>query len=608
MLSVDSKYFIDAQGRQIMLRGVNTPAKLPSKLETFYDGKNVSFVGKPWPLDVAEEHAKNLKRLGFNMVRLIITWEAVMHDGPDQFDEDYLTYLGKLVSILERHEIFVDIDPHQDVFSRFSGGDGAPEWTFQHAGLIPETFYDTIAATTDYEYRKHQEAPIPFLMWQTNLAKLACQTMFTLFFAGDTYAPKTELQHLFQDQYLKYIEKITEVVKGNKNILCVATMNELSNGYIGNTKLNQVVSVVKMGLMPTSLEGFALADGRAMQIERYVFTKIGFFKRGKELINEKRVRSWNGECIWKEHGVWDYDDQGEPVIKKPNHFAIASKESFADAFYKPFARELYNRVRKVRSGTRILLQTQEFIEPPHWDLEKDGSDVIWGHHWYDPVMTAFRWYQNIFNVYEMTQRVVFFRFFIFRAIRREMARILRSVKKYIGDVPYLMGETGFVMDLNWGLLGIKGPATKDNDYTYVAKGAERTMQGLEANLINACIWNYNIHNTLKNGDDWNSENFSIYCKDLVDPIRAKEGWQRPFPQRIPGRVKHLTYCPRTRVFHTNFKADLNIKAPCEIYLPDFLIEEIPPKVTSSKGEIKIDGQILKFTPESTHAWVKIHFG
>jgi hypothetical protein len=38
------------------------------------------------------------------------------------------------------------IDPHQDVWSRFSGGSGAPGWTFEVAGLDIRKFKATGAA------------------------------------------------------------------------------------------------------------------------------------------------------------------------------------------------------------------------------------------------------------------------------------------------------------------------------------------------------------------------------------------------------------------------------------------------------------------------------
>ena len=91
-LDCNSRFFrVNDCGRAIMLRGVNlsgnakSPTKpmLPSQeKDGFYDGENVSFVGRPFPLVEADEHFKRLKHWGFNFLRFNITWEAIEHKGP----------------------------------------------------------------------------------------------------------------------------------------------------------------------------------------------------------------------------------------------------------------------------------------------------------------------------------------------------------------------------------------------------------------------------------------------------------------------------------------------------------------------------------------------
>src|SRR3990167_2900320 len=489
--------FVDEFGRSVLLRGVNLPAKTPARTHSFYESTGVSYVGRPWPLEVAEEHAQNLRKLGMNWVRLCVPWEAVMPKGPNEFDEEYLTYFGKLIDIFEKHEIFVDIDPHQDAFSRFSGGSGAPKWVFDLVGLIPENFYDTLAALTEYEFLQHEKGPFPYLIWQANLSKLAAMTLFTLFWAGDTYAPKFPIEHFLQEQYLLFVKSVVERVRHKKNILGVATMNELSLGYIGNTNLNKVSGSVKLRAMPTPLEGFALADGQAVSVTKYGLGMLGL-PVGKVLCNEKKVKAWKGNCLWKEHGVWDYDFKGNPVILKKNYFQMPNNKSFADDFYKPFAKTLYYEVKQLCEKVHVILQTQEFVTPPDWHPEGGRTDVLFDRHWYDPIMTALKWYQNLFNVYEVSRFPVFFKFFIDRAVRIQFARLKKMVWKYIGDAPLLLGETGVVMDLYHGLF-YKGPATKKNNYAAVAKGADRLFRAIESDGIHVSIWNYDIFNTLEGG-------------------------------------------------------------------------------------------------------------
>ena len=74
-----------------MLRGVNvsgscklpyTP-RMPSHVrDGFFVDVNISFVGRPFPLDEADEHFGRLRRWGFNFVRFNVAWEALEHEGP----------------------------------------------------------------------------------------------------------------------------------------------------------------------------------------------------------------------------------------------------------------------------------------------------------------------------------------------------------------------------------------------------------------------------------------------------------------------------------------------------------------------------------------------
>ena len=112
------------------------------------------------------------------------------------------------------------IDAHQDVWSRFTGGDGAPLWTLEAAGFDVTGFRDTNAALV---YTNSDEI-VPPMIWPTNYSKLASATMFSLFFGGNDFAPKTliddiSIQDFLQQSYIAAFSRLAEEIKSLPNVV-----------------------------------------------------------------------------------------------------------------------------------------------------------------------------------------------------------------------------------------------------------------------------------------------------------------------------------------------------------------------------------------------------
>lgn len=123
-LHIDGKTFRDPQNREIVLRGINVAgdAKYPKspdvpsrESEQFFEGDDVSFIGRPFSLTDSHVHFQRLRKLGYNTIRYIFTWEAIEHAGPGKYDEEWAAFTIEILRIAKKYEFYVFMDPHQDV-------------------------------------------------------------------------------------------------------------------------------------------------------------------------------------------------------------------------------------------------------------------------------------------------------------------------------------------------------------------------------------------------------------------------------------------------------------------------------------------------------------
>ena len=117
-------YIKDQKGRYVFIHGINVSGsnKFPVNEDpcTFEVKGIPDYVGKPFPIEKADEFFRQIKNLGFNTIRLLISIEGVMPESPDKINYDYINYIRAVVEKAWEHDIYVLLDSHTDaVFSRF---------------------------------------------------------------------------------------------------------------------------------------------------------------------------------------------------------------------------------------------------------------------------------------------------------------------------------------------------------------------------------------------------------------------------------------------------------------------------------------------------------
>ncbi len=127
-------FFVDADGREILFRGVNVNSL--GEYWQFDPDLPTVFPFEPADMDM-------LASTGLNLVRLVITWSFV-EPSPGIYDEAYLSRVADTIDGLWQRKIYTLVDLHQDAWGpslparsdegcadtevAASGWDGAPAW------------------------------------------------------------------------------------------------------------------------------------------------------------------------------------------------------------------------------------------------------------------------------------------------------------------------------------------------------------------------------------------------------------------------------------------------------------------------------------------------
>mmetsp|Transcript_16626 Transcript_16626/g.21817 ORF Transcript_16626/g.21817 Transcript_16626/m.21817 type:complete len:261 (-) Transcript_16626:224-1006(-) len=214
-----------------------------------------------------------------------------------------------------------------------------------------------------------------------------------------------------------------------------------------------------------------------------------------------------------------------------------------------------------------------------------GERLAWAPHYYD-ALTLLTKIGNPWAVLDIeTEGIALGIEGAENAIKKNLEHVKHTSTTLGGNpgVPTLVGEIGIPFDLDRDEAG-RGEAYKTGDFSSQIRTLDRTMKGLESNLLSFTLWNYAAGNNNIRGDLWNDEDLSIFSRDqqTVDSFkedlnnggRALQSVIRPYPMKTSGIPRKLSFAPleSTRRFHFEFSstAENDPKvAPSIIFVPNF---------------------------------------
>lgn len=651
MLRIDRERFVDSEGRTVLLKGINftSDSKFPAANSNRY-------VNSPCSLDDVDEHLDRIKNIGFNCVRYLFTWDALQPEHPDRFDEEYIDFTIAMLRKVVARKLYVIMDPHQDIWSRFSGGSGAPLWTL-HAAGFDHRYFDETQAAVMWDASKKQIK----MQWASNYFRLVCQTMWTLFFAGPTYAPKTEINGVNVGTYLceKYFAAVAHFMRRiaeadiGPYLLGFESLNEPGGGLIGWENLGELSSsptAVKLGTAPTPFQGMLLGQGIPQEVTTYKFTGFGIKKvRDRVLVapthstwlapeDLERLdniyqwkRSWPGGCIWELHGIYSAAEQKlllpkyfqsswkrhenfqllpDPISRADYHEYLFVNKYFLDHWDR--YREL---VQSINPEWFRFMQAPVNAPPPHiTKYRKSAIDAkcVYSPHFYDGLTLMLkRWrFLNVDAVGVMRDLykspVHALRFgdkYIMMSFAKQFEFMHIEGRKRLGNIPFVMTEIGIPYDMN------RKRSYANGLYTNQIRAMDANLTALEISDTQYCIWCYCINNSHALGDNFAGEDLSIYSKDdsikqldgvYNNGIRAAEAVIRPCAHALAGRITTIGFDIKCAKF--TLKIVPITRAPSVIFVPQYYFPYLSASnLRVSSGHVEIADQRLEWQTDELHS-------
>lgn len=595
----------------------------------FSDHRDVSFIGRPFPLAEADEHFSRIKGWGMNCLRLLTTWEAVEHEGPGKYDTAYLDYFAEVTRRAGEHGLYVFIDFHQDVWSRMSGGDGAPGWTFEAVGLDFSKFHKADSAHVmqhkyDYARGGRQEDRYPMMTWANNYRMPANAIMWTLFFAGDLYAPQLKIdgrsaQDYLQSHYIGSMREVAKRVMHMPHVLGFDTLNEPGTGWIGAgmsyrhvKKSAENPDPVRPGPAWSPIDGLLVARGISRTIPELAFdpSQMRVTQVGESVVNTAGVSIWRDgvQCPFEQAGAYRITGNKDHEVLREDFFqSVKGRKIDPDHDgMTPFFQRVAQEVRKLNNEWLIFAELDPFRGMMGEGFPPVPERTVNASHWYDIVTLVTKTFMYPTAINPFTTKVLNGAGEIEASYAAALGRLKAASNTIPGGAPTLIGEFGIPFDLD-GCAAYAAWASGDHTGTPWEKhviALDLMYNALDRHLLSSTQWNYTAsnRNDPAYGDGWNQEDLSVYSIDQLD-ARAIAGFVRPYVRACQGNLTNMRFDRISGTFTFTFDADAAIGEPTEVFLPkvqypeDFAIDAPRLKVERKAGNPCV---LLRATGSGTH--------
>jgi len=609
-LHMEGRWFVDAMGRRVILRGVNLggDCKVPypdggtNFPSDFTNHREVSFIGRPFPLVEADEHFSRLRAWGFNCLRLLTTWEAVEHRGPRDYDLEYLDYFATLCRMAGDYGLYVFVDFHQDVWSRMTGGDGAPGWLFDKVGIDYRKLAESQSAHVmqhlyDYARGGRQEDRYPTMSWGQNARWPANGIMWTLFFAGGDFAPNflvdgVNVEDYMQEHYLGAQREIARRVRDVPNVIGFDSLNEPMSGWIGQRLSYRHLGPsddnphrAGPGLAWSPLDGLLVSHGcaRAVPMLEFDRSQRRMVADREQTLNPKRISIWKESAVdpFEQAGAWKLHADGSFEVIRDDFFQRVGDrrvDHVAD-YMAPFFARVADNMREINPDWMLFAELDPFSAFVGQGFPPDmPANTVNASHWYDIKTLTSKTFRVDFDLELSGDTAAAEAARIEQSYTQQLGRITAMSNALSGRAPTLIGEFGIPFDLNRAeaYRAFQSGDHRDAPWTPHIIALDLMYNALDALLISSTQWNYTAsnRNDLAIGDGWNQEDLSIFSRDQqVDRTsldaggRALKGFVRPYAKATQGVPRKMRFDRRSGSFEFVFDANPSISGATEIYVP-----------------------------------------